>query len=125
MTAGEAASSRRFPPASTKGGAPPRRRRGAGGPRDQLIRSANDVRFGLAAGVWTRALSRMLRVAEAIRAGTVWVNPYRSASYLSPFGGYKDSGLGRENGQDMIREDLQVKSGWINIGAKTANPFVM
>jgi len=95
------------------------------GSEDEAIRIANDVRFGLAAGVWTRDLSRMLRVAEAIRAGTIWVNTYRSVSYLSPFGGYKDSGLGRENGQDMIREYLQVKSVWINIGAKTANPFVM
>ena len=95
------------------------------GSEDEAIRIANDVRFGLAAGVWTRDLSRMLRVAEAIHAGTVWVNTYRSVSYLSPFGGYKDSGLGRENGQDMIREYLQVKSVWINIGAKTANPFVM
>ena len=95
------------------------------GSEDEAIRIANDVRFGLAAGVWTRDLSRMLRVAEAIHAGTVWVNTYRSVSYLSPFGGYKDSGLGRENGQEMIREYLQVKSVWINIGAKTANPFVM
>ena len=95
------------------------------GSEDEAIRIANDVRFGLAAGVWTRDLSRMLRVAEAVRAGTVWVNTYRSVSYLSPFGGYKDSGLGRENGQEMIREYLQVKSVWINIGAKTANPFVM
>ena len=95
------------------------------GSEDEAIRIANDVRFGLAAGVWTRDLPRMLRVAEAIHAGTIWVNTYRSVSYLSPFGGYKDSGLGRENGQDMIREYLQVKSVWINIGAKTANPFVM
>jgi (Z)-2-((N-methylformamido)methylene)-5-hydroxybutyrolactone dehydrogenase len=92
---------------------------------DEAIRIANDVRFGLAAGVWTRDLSRMLRVAEAIRAGTIWVNTYRAVSYVSPFGGYKDSGLGRENGQEMIKEYLQVKSVWINVGAKTANPFVM
>ncbi|MBI2527968.1 MAG: aldehyde dehydrogenase [Candidatus Rokubacteria bacterium] len=95
------------------------------GSEAEAIRIANDVRFGLAAGVWTRDLSRMLRVAEAIRVGTVWVNTYRSVSYLSPFGGYKDSGLGRENGQEMIREYLQVKSVWINVGAPTANPFVM
>jgi len=46
-------------------------------------------------------------------------------SYLSPFGGYKDSGLGRENGVDAMREYQQVKSVWINTGAVTGNPFVM
>jgi (Z)-2-((N-methylformamido)methylene)-5-hydroxybutyrolactone dehydrogenase len=53
------------------------------------------------------------------------VNTYRAISYVSPFGGYKDSGLGRENGQEMIKEYLQTKSVWINVGAKSANPFVM
>ena len=53
------------------------------------------------------------------------MNTYRAVSYLSPFGGYKDSGLGRENGIDAIRNYLQVKSVWINTGAATANPFVM
>jgi acyl-CoA reductase-like NAD-dependent aldehyde dehydrogenase len=95
------------------------------GSEEEAIRIANDVRFGLAAGVWTRDVSRMLRVAEAIRAGTIWVNTYRAISYVSPFGGYKDSGLGRENGQEMIKEYLQTKSVWINVGAKSANPFVM
>jgi acyl-CoA reductase-like NAD-dependent aldehyde dehydrogenase len=53
------------------------------------------------------------------------VNSYRAVSYMSPFGGYKDSGLGRENGIDAIREYLQTKSVWINTGVKTTNPFVM
>ena len=56
---------------------------------------------------------------------TVWVNTYRAISYLAPFGGYKDSGLGRENGIDAIREYLQVKGVWINSGAVAGNPFVM
>jgi aldehyde dehydrogenase (NAD+) len=92
---------------------------------EEAIAIANDTRFGLAAGIWTRDLPRMLRVAEAVRAGTVWVNTYRAVSFLSPFGGYKDSGLGRENGREAIEEYLQVKSVWLNVGAKTANPFVM
>ena len=50
---------------------------------------------------------------------------YRAVSFMSPFGGYKDSGIGRENGIDAIREYLQVKSVWINTGAVSANPFVM
>ena len=91
----------------------------------EALAIANDVRFGLGSGVWTSDIGCAMRMSERIQAGTVWVNTYRAVSYLSPFGGYKDSGLGRENGQEMIREYLQVKSVWINIGAKTANPFVM
>ena len=86
---------------------------------------ANDVRFGLGSGVWTRDIGRAIRMSEGIQAGTVWVNTYRAVSYMSPFGGYKDSGLGRENGIDAVREYLQTKSVWINTGAPTANPFVM
>jgi (Z)-2-((N-methylformamido)methylene)-5-hydroxybutyrolactone dehydrogenase len=92
---------------------------------DEAVRIANDVRFGLGSGVWTRDIGRSIRVAERIQAGMVWVNSYRAVSYMSPFGGYKDSGIGRENGIDAIREYLQTKSVWINTGVKTANPFVM
>jgi aldehyde dehydrogenase (NAD+) len=92
---------------------------------DEAVAIANDVRFGLGSGVWTADIGRALRMSERIQAGTVWVNTYRAVSYMSPFGGYKDSGLGRENGQDAIREYLQVKSVWINSGAATGNPFVL
>ncbi|WGS52354.1 aldehyde dehydrogenase [Paraburkholderia sp. D15] len=92
---------------------------------DEAVEIANDVRFGLGSGIWTSDIGRSIRVAERIQAGMVWVNSYRAVSYMSPFGGYKDSGLGRENGIDAIREYLQTKSVWINTGVKTANPFVM
>ena len=92
---------------------------------DEAVAIANDVRFGLGAGVWTRDIGRAFRMSERIQAGTVWVNTYRAVSYMSPFGGYKDSGLGRENGLEAVREYLQTKSVWINTGAKTGNPFVM
>lgn len=92
---------------------------------NEAIRIANDVRFGLGAGVWTRDIPRAFRVSGRIQAGTVWVNTYRAVSFMSPFGGYKDSGLGRENGSHAIQEYLQTKSVWINTGAVTANPFVM
>jgi aldehyde dehydrogenase (NAD+) len=92
---------------------------------DDAVRIANDVRFGLAAGVWTQDMGRAIRMAERVRAGTVWVNTYRAVSFMSPFGGYKASGLGRENGMDAIREYLQTKSVWINTGAGVSNPFVM
>ena len=92
---------------------------------DEALAIANDVRFGLGSGVWTSDIGRAFRMSERIQAGTVWVNTYRAVSFMSPFGGYKDSGLGRENGMDAIREFLQVKSVWINSGAATGNPFVM
>ena len=92
---------------------------------DDAVAIANDSRFGLGAGVWTSDIGRAFRMSERIQAGTVWVNTYRTVSFMSPFGGYKDSGVGRENGMDAIREYLQVKSVWINTGAVTANPFTM
>jgi len=92
---------------------------------EEAIEIANDIAFGLAAGVWTQSIKRAIRVSNAIRAGTVWVNTYRAVSYLSPFGGYKKSGLGRENGLEGMREFLQTKSVWISTAADVPNPFVM
>lgn len=91
----------------------------------EALRIANGVRFGLAAAVWTTDIGKAIRMSEKLQAGTVWVNTYRAVSYMTPFGGYKDSGLGRENGQDAVREFLQTKSVWINSGAVASNPFVM
>jgi (Z)-2-((N-methylformamido)methylene)-5-hydroxybutyrolactone dehydrogenase len=92
---------------------------------DEAVRIANDSRFGLGAGVWTRDMGRAIRMAERVQAGTVWVNTYRAGSFMSPFGGFKDSGLGRENGQEAVDAYLQTKSVWLNVGAASANPFVM
>jgi len=92
---------------------------------EDAVRIANDVRFGLGSGVWTNDIGRAIRMSERIKAGTVWVNTYRAVSFMSPFGGYKDSGVGRENGQSAIFEYMQMKSVWINTGVKTGNPFVM
>jgi aldehyde dehydrogenase (NAD+) len=91
----------------------------------EALRIANDVRFGLAAAVWTRDIGCALRMSEKLQAGTVWVNTYRAVSYMAPFGGYKDSGFGRENGIDAIRDYLQVKTVWINSGAAASNPFIL
>jgi aldehyde dehydrogenase (NAD+) len=91
---------------------------------DEAIAIGNDVVYGLAAGVWTQNIRRALVMAERLQAGTVWVNTYRAVSYLSPFGGYKRSGLGRESGQEMIKEYMQVKSVWISTATDVPNPFV-
>lgn len=92
---------------------------------EQAIAIANDIAFGLAAGVWTQSIKRAINVSNAIRAGTIWVNTYRAISFMSPFGGYKQSGLGRENGIEAIREYLQTKSVWISTASDVPNPFVM
>jgi aldehyde dehydrogenase (NAD+) len=92
---------------------------------EQAIEIANGTIFGLAAGVWTQNMRRALVMSEKLQAGTVWVNTYRAVSYLSPFGGYKRSGIGRESGVESIREYLQVKSVWIDVSESTPNPFVM
>jgi aldehyde dehydrogenase (NAD+) len=91
---------------------------------EEAIAIGNDVVYGLAAGVWTQNIRRALTMAERLQAGTVWINTYRAVSYLSPFGGYKRSGLGRESGQEMIKEYLQVKSVWISTATDVPNPFV-
>jgi (Z)-2-((N-methylformamido)methylene)-5-hydroxybutyrolactone dehydrogenase len=91
---------------------------------DDAIRIANSSVYGLAAGVWTRDIGRCLKMASRLEAGTVWINTYRVSSYLSPFGGYKRSGFGRESGLLAIREYLQEKSVWIDTSGETPNPFV-
>jgi acyl-CoA reductase-like NAD-dependent aldehyde dehydrogenase len=92
---------------------------------DEAVGIANDTIYGLAAGVWTTSMRRALSMSERLEAGTVWVNTYRAVSYMSPFGGYKRSGIGRENGMEAIREYLQTKSVWIDTSGSAPNPFVM
>ena len=84
------------------------------GDESEAIRLANDTRFGLASGVFTRDIGRALRVTKALRAGIVWVNTYRMVSPMAPFGGFKDSGHGRESGFEAIYDYTRVKTVWLN-----------
>jgi acyl-CoA reductase-like NAD-dependent aldehyde dehydrogenase len=95
------------------------------GDDDEAVRIANDSIYGLAAGLWTENMRRAISVSERLQAGIVWVNTYRAVSYMSPFGGYKHSGIGRENGQEAIHEYLQTKSVWISTAEDVPNPFIM
>jgi acyl-CoA reductase-like NAD-dependent aldehyde dehydrogenase len=91
---------------------------------EDAIRIANDVRFGLAAGVWTRDLHRAMLMSQRLRAGTVWVNNYRSTSYTTPFGGFKDSGIGREGGIEAAKTFMEAKSVWISSAPEMPDPFI-
>ncbi len=77
---------------------------------DELIAQANDSVYALAAGIWTTDFRRAWRVARAVQAGTVWINTYKQFSISTPFGGWRDSGLGREKGREGILPYMQQKS---------------
>ncbi len=84
---------------------------------EELIRRANDTTYGLAAGIWTTNLARAHRVAARIEAGVVWVNIYDMFSAHAPFGGFKQSGYGRDNTYEAIESVTEVKSIWVPTGA--------
>ena len=77
---------------------------------DDLARQANDSHYGLAAGIWTRDISKAHRLAKRIKSGTVHVNTYHVFAAELPFGGYKQSGWGREMGEEVLKNYLETKS---------------
>ena len=91
----------------------------------EVVHMANSSRFGLAAGVWTLNLRRAHTMARRLQAGTVWINTYRALAFNSPFGGYKDSGIGRQNGLEAVNQYLQTKSVWCELGEEIQDPFVL
>jgi aldehyde dehydrogenase (NAD+) len=92
---------------------------------DDAVRIGNDSPHGLAAGVWTRDLQRAHRVTRRLQVGTVWLNAYRVVNFDVPFGGYKMSGYGRENGAEGLREYLHTKSVWVEMSGESRDPFKM
>jgi acyl-CoA reductase-like NAD-dependent aldehyde dehydrogenase len=93
---------------------------------EDALRLANDTRHGLAAGVFTRNGARAMRMSRGLRAGIVWVNTYRVVSPIAPFGGFGESGYGRESGLQGLYDYTRPKTVWINTSdAPLANPFIM
>jgi acyl-CoA reductase-like NAD-dependent aldehyde dehydrogenase len=82
---------------------------------DEAARLANDSSYGLAAAVWSRDIGKAHRMAREIKAGTVWINCYNVYDSASPFGGYKQSGYGRDLGMHALEQYTQVKSVWVSL----------
>jgi len=82
---------------------------------DDLVAQANDSEYGLSAGIWTNNIKHAHRAAAALKAGTVWVNCYNLIDPATPFGGFKQSGWGREHGRQAMELYSEVKSVWVNL----------
>ena len=90
---------------------------------EHAIALANDTAYGLAAGIWTSDVRRAHRIAHAIRAGTIWINSYRAVGPMAPFGGFKSSGVGRENGLQSLLEYTDSKTVWVELSGASRDPF--
>ncbi len=91
----------------------------------EMIALANDTRYGLASGIWTRDVDRAIRFATQIDAGTAWINTYRSAAFMSSMGGFKESGYGRRGGFDVMREFSRIKNVVLDYSGAMQDPFVI
>ncbi len=82
---------------------------------EDAVIKGNATVYGLAAAVWTRDISKAHRIARAVKAGTVWINTYNLYDPALPFGGFKESGFGRDQGKDALEKYTQTKSVWVNL----------
>lgn len=92
---------------------------------EEAVAVANDSPFGLASGVWTESLPRAMRMIRALHTGVVWVNTYRTSAPQAPFGGMKDSGFGRERGEQGLAEFTTTKNVMIDFSDNVRDPFAM
>lgn len=92
---------------------------------DEAVQLANDSRYGLAAGLWSRDLSCVMRVSRQLQCGSVWVNTYRAIAAQAPFGGFKESGIGRERGEAGLREYLTTRNVMIDFSDEVRDPFAI
>jgi aldehyde dehydrogenase (NAD+) len=83
---------------------------------DEMIKRANDTNYGLAAAVWTKDIDKAHLYAREVKAGTVWVNCYHVVDTTTPFGGFKQSGQGRENGEAAIDHYTELKTVTVKLG---------
>ncbi|HXM33775.1 MAG TPA: betaine-aldehyde dehydrogenase [Pyrinomonadaceae bacterium] len=90
---------------------------------DDLIKQANATVYGLSAGIWTCDITRAHRFAKEIKAGVIWINTFNMFNAASPFGGYKQSGYGREMGKHALEMYTQVKSVWVDLSGKPIGWF--
>lgn len=92
---------------------------------EEAVAIGNDIRYGLASGIWTQDLNRAMRVSRAIRSGMVWVNTYRASAAQTPFGGVKESGFGRERGEAGLYEFLCTKNVMVDFSDDVRDPFAV
>jgi acyl-CoA reductase-like NAD-dependent aldehyde dehydrogenase len=84
---------------------------------EEALAMANDTEYGLGGGLWTRDITRAHRFAREMHSGMIWINTYKRAHPASPFGGFGQSGYGRDMGFEAVHEYTQIKSVWVNVDA--------
>ena len=92
---------------------------------EDVVAMANDIPFGLASGIWTKDISRAMRLIPQMKSGVVWVNTYRMVAAQAPFGGTKESGFGRERGEAGIMEFTTTRNVMIDYSSEARDPFAI